>query len=115
MTYAWVITFDLLNPATEGEFIGSGYYGDEVGTIGPGDISPELKKKIEALGKNPGHVVPDGFEKFKLFDDDDTLYYMGIITGDYDGFEPLDDFGMPNAGCTDIKYWDEKSRSYTSL
>lgn len=37
------------------------------------------------------------------YDDDDVCYYMGIIGGDYDGFEPLDDFCMPNAGCTYIK------------
>jgi|TARA_R100001530_G_scaffold110783_3_gene78010 hypothetical protein len=38
-----------------------------------------------------------------MFDDDGVLYYAGLIWGDYDGFEPLDDFGMPNAGCTEIQ------------
>jgi len=37
-----------------------------------------------------------------MFDDDMNLYYEGKIIGDYDGFEPLDDFGMPNARCTSI-------------
>jgi len=40
---------------------------------------------------------------FSMYDDDDICYYEGTIYGDYDGFEPLDDFGMPNAGCTYIK------------
>ena len=40
---------------------------------------------------------------FSMYDDDDNCYYEGMIYGDYDGFEPLDDFGMPNAGCTYIK------------
>jgi hypothetical protein len=37
---------------------------------------------------------------FKLYDDDSNLYYEGMLYGDYEGFEPLDDFGTPNAGCT---------------
>lgn len=41
--------------------------------------------------------------KFSMYDDDDTCYYEGMIYGNYEGFEPLDDFGMPNAGCTYIK------------
>jgi hypothetical protein len=43
-------------------------------------------------------------EYFQMTDDDDELYYEGYIIGDYDGFEPLDDFGQPNAGATTIKY-----------
>jgi hypothetical protein len=31
------------------------------------------------------------------------LYYTGYIYGEYDGFEPLDDFGTPNAGAVHIK------------
>ena len=42
--------------------------------------------------------------KFRMFDDDGVLYYEGKIWGDHDGFEPLDDFGTPNAGCTYIMY-----------
>ena len=38
-----------------------------------------------------------------MYDDDDNCYYEGMIYGDYYGFEPLDDYGMPNAGCTYIK------------
>ena len=40
---------------------------------------------------------------FSMYDDDDNCYYEGMIYGNYDGFEPLDDYGMPNAGCTYIK------------
>ena len=39
-----------------------------------------------------------------MLDDDRNLYYKGRISGDYDGFEPLDDYGMPNAGATIIQY-----------
>lgn len=52
-------------------------------------------------------IIADGFTaSFKLFDDDGELYYTGYgkpLT-EVEGFEPLDDFGMPNAGCTDIRY-----------
>jgi len=41
--------------------------------------------------------------RFSMYDDDGECYYEGMIYGDYDGFEPLHDFGMPNAGCTMIK------------
>ena len=47
-------------------------------------------------------------EQFRMFDDDEELYYEGTIWGDYDGFEPLDDFGMPSAGCTNIQYQNDK-------
>jgi hypothetical protein len=43
---------------------------------------------------------------FKMYDDDGALYYAGKIWGDFDGSEPLDDFGTPAAGCTEIKLRD---------
>ena len=43
--------------------------------------------------------------KFRMYDDDDELYYQGY-SNDSSSFAPLDDFGMPNAGCTDIRYWE---------
>ena len=49
---------------------------------------------------------------FRLYDDDGVLYYEGymrplseITSDDADGFEPLDDFGGPNAGATELRYW----------
>ena len=61
---------------------------DEVGVEGGYDADPSIKT-------NPA--------RFSMYDDDDNCYYEGMLYGDYDGFEPLDDFGMPNAGCTYIK------------
>jgi len=77
MAYAWKITW-----AMEG-------LEDEIGVSVSDDWSGDWSGKSET---------------FALYDDDEVLYYKGIIVGDYDGFEPLDDFGMPNAGCTGIKY-----------
>jgi hypothetical protein len=61
---------------------------------------------------------------FRLYDDDGELYYEGRMTPSCEdnfsvgGGNPLDDFGMPNAGCTNIATnetgvwekwaWDEK-------
>ena len=45
----------------------------------------------------------DNETAFRMYDDDGVLYYAGKIWGDFDGFEPLDDFGMPSAGCTEIQ------------
>jgi len=52
---------------------------------------------------NPGDEMPF---KFRMYDDDGELYYEGVSSDNEteDAFLPLDDFGMPNAGCTDIKY-----------
>lgn len=76
--YRWKITRDHL------------YDGDgrnDKGTEGPRNCDPELKT-------NP--------KRFVLKDDDGNTYYQGMLYGDYDGFEPLDDFGGPNAGCTEV-------------
>ena len=62
---------------------------DEVGTVGPYNAD-------ESITENKG--------RFRMKDDDGIIYYHGEIYGDYDGFEPLDDFGMPNAGCISIEY-----------
>jgi hypothetical protein len=56
--------------------------------------------------RSPDTTTPG--EQFRMFDDDGELYYSGSIWGDYDGFEPLDDFGMPSAGCTGIQYQNDK-------
>lgn len=75
--YYWIIDKDV---------IGS----DSVGTEGPSSATPY------GLIHNVG--------EFRMLDDDENIYYYGRIFGDYDGFEPLDDFGMPHSGCVDIQY-----------
>ena len=53
----------------------------------------------------PEAAVKEGpKEKFRMRDDDGNIYCEGIIIGQFDGFEPLDDFGMPGLGCTEIQY-----------
>ena len=43
-------------------------------------------------------------EKFRMLDDDGEVYYYGRLWGECYGYEPLYDFGMPNAGCTRIDF-----------
>jgi hypothetical protein len=80
--HGWIITKDIIED------------GKCNGTMGPSNIAPEISDRLK---KGEG-------TKFRLFDDDGELYAEGLqIEGDSDGFGPLDDFGMPNWGCTDLK------------
>lgn len=89
-TYAWRIDKDYIPEDDCPE----GYNPNAPGVTGPRDAPANLLIDLDA-----------GFgEKFRLYDDDGELYYAGRIVGDYDGFEPLDDFGEPNAGAVDIRY-----------
>lgn len=97
--YAWQITYDHLDHRRDD-------------TSGPRNADENLLAKLAAaviLGRarwQPG----DDVEWFRMYDDDGNLYYTGVLTGQPDpcgsegGFEPLDDYGTPNAGCTSIKY-----------
>ena len=82
MVYAWKITRDRFAEKCEDE-------PGDVGVMGPRDADTSLLD-----GKT---------ERFSLWDDDGNCIYEGIIGGEYDGFEPLDDCGTPNFGCTAIK------------
>ena len=80
---AWIITKDLFDTDQ----------GTEVGVFGPRGVSETAVASLKA---------GDGF-KFRMLDDDGEVYYHGL-SSEADIFDPLDDFGMPNAGCTDIQY-----------
>ena len=82
--YRWTIIRDeIADPKAE-----EGTHDNAVGLVGPRDA-------CETVNKNG--------VRFEMYDDDNNLYYVGYLYGDYDGFEPLEDFGTPNAGCTGIK------------
>jgi len=105
--YGWIIDKDLLYPEHQ-EGVHSG-----PGVIGPRNIHPDIEAQLLA-GKG---------EKFRMFDDDDELYYEGRILHDEDrpeahfdcGFEPLDDYGTPNSGCTRIDYLNPKTNEWETL
>jgi len=52
-------------------------------------------------------------EHFKMYDDDDILYYSGRSSSK--SFRPLDEFGMPNAGATRIDYLDAETKTWETL
>lgn len=82
--YRWVITRDLLADLDFPE----GTNMNAKGMEGPRNLDQDLKTN----GAN-----------FSLWDDDRECYYIGRIYGNYDGTEPLYDFGSPNAGCVHVK------------
>lgn len=93
-SYAWVITKDLM--PQEGAKPGTN--GNAVGLIGPRFGLPLTAEEIE---KHPKA------KKFRMLDDDKNVYYEGYFVDEFDrytGFEPKDDFGEPNAGCTEIQF-----------
>ena len=74
--------------------------GEEVGTIGPSDIDPEILDELQSQTANYDH--PSVY-RFDLFDDDKEHYFSGILFGEeVCGDEPLLDYGKPYAGCTTI-------------
>lgn len=95
--YGWIITQDYTADTSEPE----GTNLSAKGVMGPHNINPDIEKQLEA-GRG---------RAFRMKDDDGETYYSGrIITppedeqGEMD-FAPLDDFGKPNAGATEIWYW----------
>lgn len=84
MSYAWLITKDLIDE------------GEAEGTMGPRGCG----LTVEEIKAHP--MV----EEWRCYDDDGNLYYQGLVVlGEHGtGFEPLDDFCSPNAGCTEIRY-----------
>jgi hypothetical protein len=98
-TYGWAITYDHLDH-------------NQTWVTGPHNISAEmtsLLREAATAGRTRRGEFPD-VEWFRIYDDDRELYYTGLRTGEAepcgweDGFEPLTDFGTPNAGATEIRY-----------
>jgi len=91
MANHWIITKDHISDAHE---------PNEEGTMSPAfPISPSRSGRLDHQQEEIERLCPI---KFRMYDDDGNLYYEGRMSG-YD-FDPLDDFGMPNAGCTYLKY-----------
>ena len=61
-----------------------------------------------------GKTFPVELFDFKIYDDDGELYLSGKSTDDSD-FGPLDDFGMPSYGATEIRYKNKKTGRYETL
>jgi hypothetical protein len=96
--YAWTITQDKeADPTAK-----PGTNANAVGVVGPSSSFLKTPDEIKA------HPTA---KKFRMKDDDGEVYYEGLIAfadtdliGTETEFRPLDQFGMPNAGCTSIEY-----------
>lgn len=102
--YVWIVTRDEQTEST--------------GTIGPAGAAKADIASLKIFGESRGYAVIDS-SVFRMYDDDGVLYYEGLLmetTKDAaTGFEPLDDFGMPNAGCTRIEYLNLKTGKWEEL
>lgn len=104
--YAWQVTYDHLDHR-------------RADVSGPSNASQELLAELaEAVILGRSSWKPeDDVEWFRMYDGDGILYYTGVRTGQPDphgsegGFEPLDDYGTPNAGCTSISYLTSRDAS----
>jgi hypothetical protein len=86
----------------------------KVETSGPHNASDEMLAAAARSG------IP-----FAMYDDDGILYYRGryidadMMAGESglggDAFGPLDDYGKPNAGCTEIRYRDPVTGKWDTL
>lgn len=79
----WIIERDLID-------------GKEAGVCSV-DFTEEKMEKAKEKGR---------WFKFRMKDGDDNVYYEGYCDSNDDesAFDPLDDFGTPNAGCCSIEY-----------
>jgi len=96
MKYGWIIDKDhFFNPEFDSK--------SAVGVMGHRGIDSIIESELK-----------DGRGgKFRMLDDDGDVVYEGRIMGpDFSGFEPLDDYGTPNFGCTTIEYCDAAGKWY---
>lgn len=82
-SYTWVITKDAI----------VGEASEVVGRIGPSG----------ATGRLPFSEVIQQGEQFRLLNPWGRVEFSGFILGEYQGLEPLKDFGEEQ-GCVDIQY-----------
>jgi hypothetical protein len=74
----------------------------------PGTEPGTCENAVGVMG--PRLYQGDGSElkhRFRMLTDDREVVYEGRCSScdDEDALRPLDDFGMPNFGCTTIQYW----------
>lgn len=98
--YAWII----VNDSTADTAYPEATNMNSRGVVGPHNAPDTL---VAQLRKGKGRA-------FRMYDDDGELYYSGRIIGSEE-FEPLDDFGAPNAGCTEIRYRNPTTNKWETL
>ena len=81
--YTWVVTRDSVQGDTS----------EAVGKVGPSGARDRVRFDV---------VILKG-EHFRLLDANGRTQFSGYIIGEFDGPEPLDDYGRDN-GCVAIEY-----------
>jgi len=82
-------------------------------------ISYDHLENKEILIEGPRNCdcsIPTPF-KFRLYDDDGELNLSGECSDNNseNAFGPLDDYGMPSYGCTEIRYLNEETGLWEPL
>ena len=85
MGYAWVITTDHFDSSDRGS---EGVIGPRSAKLSKDEIVNHPDRKFFTMKCDDGHDIFSGY----------------LVGSDTTGFEPLDDFGMPDSGCTEIWY-----------
>jgi len=82
---------------------------------GPGNIPERISTLLAA---DPPDPMPRGFARWRLYDDDDTCYFEGILytdePGSTDEFGPQDDIGEAY-GCTYTKILNPETKIWEAL
>ena len=87
--YAWMVNYDHLEH-------------ERICVIGPHNATQAQQEILMHPRTNA-----DKLAKFRIYDDDGELYFSGYFLGDSESeyaFGPLDDYGMPDSGATEIRY-----------
>lgn len=82
--YTWIVTKDEI----------AGDASDAIGRIGP----PGFEERL------PFNRVISAGEQFRLLDSTGQPRYSGFILGQFDGAEPLEEYGR-ELGCVAIEFW----------
>ena len=72
----------------------------------------EMQEEVGTEGPRDHDNAPMPY-KFRMLTDDDEVIYYGVCSEK--SFDPLDHFGDPNYGCTNIQYLDEEENAYKTL
>lgn len=105
---AWIITKDYLYEEEVKECL---ELGEAVWSKSSVGVQSKLWKAW-----NEAHPTAPRYA-FKMYDDDGMLYYAGLCTScdDNKAFDPLNDYGTPNAGAVRIDYFDKKTKKWEVL
>lgn len=100
----WEITLNYI-----GEFV-KGEWKDNTGPLPP-------RRPVQSRDFDDEKAKTAKWFRFRLCDDDGELYYEGRSTDNKTeaALDPLDSYGMPNAGCTMIRYLNEETGEWEAL